>query len=426
MTRRLIPLALTSVLLIAAPLAMGTPAMGTPAAPTDATAVPRSPTGQALRLERVVMLVRHGVRAPLDTEAAPGLAQGDWPAWPVVPSHLTLHGAAAATLMGAYQRQWLAANGLLPSTGCPADGRVAIWTNSAERTIRTGEAMAQGLAPNCSLAVGHKPPGTLDPLFDPFEAGAATVDAAAAVAAMEPEMSDVRNAPTALAPAIALTARGLGCDRTAPACDLAHLPTTITPSADNRGVDLRGPVAQTAGAAQIFILQYLEGMPVEQVAWGRLGTGPDLRDALARISRLHGLQFDVFARNAYMAPRKAVALAPRLADALTRADQPPVTLLVGHDDNIAAITGLLGVHFQARGYGVDDPPVGGGLRLEVWRDAGGQSLVRVAYVAQTPDQVRTLAPLSLETPPWSAVLPLPGCAELCPLKTLTDKLVVTR
>jgi 4-phytase/acid phosphatase len=413
---RLLPLLLAGLLLTA-------PAH---AAMTDATAAPHAATGQPLRLERVVMLVRHGVRAPLDTEAAPGLAQGPWPTWPVVPSHLTPHGAAAATLMGAYQRLWLAANGLLPAQGCPTDAQLSIWTNSAERTIRTGEAMAQGLAPDCPLPVGHKPPGTLDPLFDPFEAGAATVDATAAVTAMEPEMGDVRNASTYLVPAIALTARGLGCDQATPACDLVQMRTTITPSADNRGVDLRGPVAQTAGAAQIFILQYLEGMAPDQVAWGRFGAGQGLSDALAQISRLHGLQFDVFARNAYMAPRKAVALAPRMVEALTGAGQPPVTLLVGHDDNIAAIAGLLGVHFQVQGYGEDDPPVGGGLRLELWRDAAGQALVRVAYVAQTPDQVRSLAPLGLASPPWSAVLPLPGCGALCPVKTVTDKLNVAR
>ncbi|TWB59478.1 4-phytase/acid phosphatase [Nitrospirillum viridazoti] len=411
---RLLPLLLAGLMLATAPAQ---------AAP-DATVAPRAANGQPLTLERVVMLVRHGVRAPLDTEAAPGLAQGSWPTWPVVPSHLTPHGAAAATLMGAYQRQWLAANGLLPAQGCPAANQVAIWTNSAERTIRTGEAMAQGLAPDCPLPVGHKPPGTLDPLFDPFEAGAATVDAAAAVKAMEPEMGDVRNASTYLVPAIALTIRGLGCDKTLPACDLVQERTVISPSADNRGVDLRGPVAQTAGAAQIFILEYLEGMAPDQVAWGRFGAGQGLSDALAQISRLHGLQFDVFARNAYMAPRKAVALAPRLAEALTGAGQPPVTLLVGHDDNIAAIAGLLGVHFQVQGYGEDDPPVGGGVRLELWRDAAGQALVRVAYVAQTPDQVRNLAPLSLASPPWSAVLPLPGCGALCPVKTVADKLSV--
>lgn len=363
------------------------------------------------------MFVRHGVRAPLTDELAPGLAQGQWPAWPVAPSHLTPHGSEAARLMGAYQRSWLAANGLLPAAGCLGAPQVAIWTNSAERTIRTGEAMAQGLAPGCALPVGHQPQGTLDPLFDPFEAGAATVDGKAAVAAMAPEMDAVRDAGRDLAPAIALVERGLGCDRATPACHLADQPTTITASADNRGVDLRGPVAQTAGAAQIFLLEYQEGMTLDQVAWGRLNP-----EELAQISRLHGLQFDVFTRNAYMAPRKAVALAPRLVRALTEAGQPPVTLIVGHDDNIAALAGLLGVHFQVEGYGQDDPPVGGGLMLEVWRDNAGHRLVRVVYQAQTPDQVRNLAPLTLAAPPASQVLTPAGCAELCPLETVAGKL----
>lgn len=370
------------------------------------------------------MLVRHGLRAPLADEAAPGLARGPWPAWPVPGSHLTPHGAAAARLMGAYERADLAALGLIPAQGCPAPGQVMIWTNSVERTIHTGQAMAEGFAPGCDLSVGHLPQGERDALFDPFEAGAASVDGAQAVAAMAPDIADVRTAARDLAPALALVARALGCDLAAPVCDFARQPPVIRASADNKGVDLRGPVAQTAGAAQIFILQYLEGMDADQVAWGRLGRGDALATALATVSRLHGLQFDVFARNRYMAPRKAVALAPRLAQALSApaGTAPVFTLLVGHDDNIAAIAGLLRTHFQVPGYGRDDPPVGGGLRLEVWRGDDGAAKVRVLYQAQTPEQVRALTPLSLDRPAATVALDVAGCAGPCPLETVTERL----
>lgn len=396
-------------------------------APAPLTAPPVLAAGAPpLRLERVVMLIRHGVRAPLAGEAAvPGLVSDPWPSWDAVPSHLTAHGYQAARLMGAYQRRLLAAQGLLPADGCPAAGTVAIWTNSVERTIRTGDAMAEGLAPGCPLPVAHLPLDRRDPLFDPFEAGAATVDGAQAVAAIRRQIGDPAALTAPYGAEIGLIERALGCRRHQPPCDIAADPTRITAAADNRGIDLSGAVNTTSGTAQVLVLQYLEGMPPDQVAWGRLG-----RDDLTRVSRLHALLFEVYARPAYMARRKAVALAPRLLAALRDPAAPPVTLLVGHDDNIAAVAGLLGAHFQVDSYGQDDPPVGGGLRLELWRDAAtGAAYVRAAYQAQTMDQVRELRPLSLTAPPSTQVLRIPACAlpgaDLCRLDDVAALLTPT-
>jgi 4-phytase/acid phosphatase len=205
----------------------------------------------------------------------------------------------------------------------------------------------------------------------------------------------------------------LGCDApgVAKPCDLAAAPGAVTVSADGRGVDLTGPIRTTSGIAQVLMLQYLEGMPLDQVGWGRADPS-----RLAEVSRLHGLLFDVYSRPDYIAPRVAGALGRRLLSAIEAGDhaksaKPRLAIFVGHDDNIAAISALLGVHFHMPGYGADDPPIGDALLFEVLRDPrDGARYVRVEMQAQTPEQLRALTPLDLAHPPSQVTLKPPGCA----------------
>jgi 4-phytase/acid phosphatase len=371
------------------------------------------PPGAGWTLERSVFLLRHGLRTPLETEAAiQGLNDQPLPSWKEPPSHLTSHGIEATRLLGSYLRQWAVAEHVLPDQGCPARGAVDIWTNSAARTIATGSALADGLAPGCNIAVSHLEPGARDPLFSPADEMTG-FKASDAIAAIRAEKGDPQSLTAPYKAEIALMEKALGCDRRDPPCDIAASKATLSLSADGKGIDLLGPIYITSGTAQVFLLQYLEGMPMRDVAWGRLNAAE-----LARISRLHALLFEVYARPHYMARHTAFKMAPRVLEALSADKAPAMTLLVGHDNNIAALSSLLDVHFQVAGYGKDDPPIGGGLRFERWRDAAGAIWVRLAYVAQTPDQIRTLARLTPGLPPFTAVLPIQGCAKtngICPM-----------
>ncbi|WP_114392827.1 histidine-type phosphatase [Oleisolibacter albus] len=390
-------------------------------APAVAAPAAEQPPPGDLALDRVVLLLRHGVRAPLPTEAAvTGLTEQPLPVWDTPASHLTPHGYEASVLLGRYDRQLLARWGLLPATGCPTPAQLSIWTNTAERTIRTGQGLAEGLAPGCPVEVGHLPGGQHDPLFEP-EPALTGFDPAGAVAAIRAEIGDPQALTAPYGAEIRLMERALGCDRRPVPCDIANSKATLSVSADGRGIDLLGPIYITSGTAQVFILQYLEGMPLDQVAWGRLSVAD-----LGRISRLHALLFDVYARPAVMARRTAIRLAPHIADRLSDPAAPALTVLVGHDNTIAAITSLLGVHFQMDGYGQDDPPIGGGLRFEVWRDRrSGDRSVRLVYQAQTMDQIRALTPLDPAHPPATQILVPCGPAAVngrCPLTAVTDRL----
>ena len=76
-----------------------------------------------LALERVVLLMRHGIRPPTRaTVTPPGIAAAPWPKWDAPYGHLTAHGAEAIRLLGRFDRESLVARGLLPSEGCSKTG----------------------------------------------------------------------------------------------------------------------------------------------------------------------------------------------------------------------------------------------------------------------------------------------------------------
>ena len=100
-----------------------------------------------LKLESVVIVSRHGVRAPTKaTQLMQDVTPDAWPTWPVKLGWLTPRGGELIAYLGHYQRQRLVADGLLTKNGCPQPGQVAIIADVDERTRKTGEAFAAGLA----------------------------------------------------------------------------------------------------------------------------------------------------------------------------------------------------------------------------------------------------------------------------------------
>ncbi|QBG98816.1 histidine-type phosphatase [Xanthomonas oryzae] len=412
-------------LLLAAALALGGCAASTPSASTPRVGAQSTDTAsqragarapasaQSAQLERVVVVFRHGVRAPLQGEAAAAhYADQPWPQWSTPASLLTPHGRKGVQLSGEYLRQWLAQQALLPSSGCPATGSVSVWANTDQRTIDSGALLADALAPGCGIVAGHREAGSNDPLFRPIEAGAVPFDATAAVASIQQQTGGPAALLQGHAAELQALQQILGCTRTP--CDFAQMPSTLAPSANGRGLRLGGPIDLTSGTGEVLLLQYAEGLPLSQVGWGRATP-----ERLAQVSRLHALLFDIYARPHYMAARSGAPLAREVLQRFSDAQAPKVSLFVGSDTHIAALSGLLGAHFHLPGYGADDPPPGGALLLGLWREPSGERVVRAQYLAQSLDQLRTLAPLDLAHPPLQQRVALGLCAPLqgmaCPL-----------
>lgn len=155
---------------------------------STAAALPRRPSAPTAppRVERIVLLMRHGVRTPLHGEVPDGTRTGaPWPVWQAPDEQITPHGAAALRALGGADRRWFAHAGLIPASGCPRDDAVRIWTNISPRTIASGDAYAAGLAPGCAISPGHRTEPGADPLFEPLSTHPAGFDADAAVASID-------------------------------------------------------------------------------------------------------------------------------------------------------------------------------------------------------------------------------------------------
>jgi 4-phytase/acid phosphatase len=383
-----------------------------------------APAQAALKVERVVMLMRHGVRPP--TKAQPmavGFAKDAWPSWDVAPGYLTAHGAQGVARMGAYQRMALAEEGLFAAKGCPAAKDVTVFADSDQRTIKTAEAFAAAFAPGCDIAIRHKPQDVADPMFSPLDEKvghpipAQTAQAAvlerlgpggleARTAQAKPLLERLQKIYGCCAPPI--------CDkyRVAAPCTLADLPTTLVAGGEKPSMD--GALDLASTAAQILLLEYTDGKPMDQVGWGRASKA-DIEAVLA----FHPLEYDIVARPAYVAQRGAAPFLDAISTAFGEGGAK-LTLLVGHDTNIAHVGGALDLHWKAGDYPANDPPPGGALGFELLRDAKGQRFVRAFFTAQSMDQLRDLDALDLKRRPFRQVVAIPGCgspasSSLCPL-----------
>jgi 4-phytase/acid phosphatase len=358
---------------------------------------------QGLKLDRVVLLMRHGVRPPTKSPPMPeGTANQAWPSWPVAPGYLTPHGRKGVERLGGYDRSAWTAAGLLPRSGC-ADIRIV--ADSDERTIRTAEAYAEALAPGCNVAIDHTPQDVADPIFSPIDERAVAFDAATAreaVLAGAGGEAGLAALDKRLAPELARLDAIL-CAPASPTCGVRQKPTGLAAAKPDKRPKLNGAIDRASTAAQILLLEYAEGKPLAEVGWGR-ATPADIE----RLGVFHAEEFRLLARPRYVAKANMAGIAPLIVQGLTADKEPVVTMISGHDTNIASLGGLLDLHWKVPGLATDDPAPGGAIVLERLVDGRGQAYVRALYRSQTVEQIRNLADPAVEVP-YVAVLPIAGC-----------------
>jgi 4-phytase / acid phosphatase len=354
-------------------------------------------------LDRVAVVMRHGVRPPTKAEPLPpGMAPAPWPAWGVGWGELTAHGTRAVALLARFDRRHYAA---LIGPGCPATGTVRAIADSDQRTIATAEAYVAAMFPRCGVAVAHQPQGASDPMWSPGEGGTPLLppgDAKAAAETMLPA-GGTAALDAALAPQWRAIDRILACHDTA--CSIAARPTTVDENANGR-VRLGGALATGGSFSETLALEYAEGKPLAQVGWGRV-----TRQDITRLLELHSAEFAVSARGPAVARAGAATLLGAIATALTAADGPAFSLYVGHDTNLALIGGALGLHWHAPQFAPDDPPPGGALIFERWSNGAGRYRLVVRFRSQSLDAMRTLAapgPGAIQTVPFD------GCTNCDP------------
>lgn len=378
-----------------------------------------------MKLERVVIVSRHGVRAP--TKFTPQMREVtpfQWPQWDVPLGWLTPRGGQLIAALGHYQRLRLIETGLLENKTCPDTGRVAVIADTNQRTRKTGEAFLAGLAPECHLPVHYQhEKSTSDPLFNPIKTGKCTFNTSAVKEAILTKAGgNIEQYTQRYQPAFQALERVLNFPDSAKCksagenhvCSLTNdIPTKLNIKPDN--VSLPGAWGLSSTLTEIFLLQQAQGMT--DVAWGRIAGDKEWQSLLS----LHNAQFDLLQRTPEVARSRATPLLDLIRTALITngSDQNhygitlPVSLLfiAGHDTNLANLSGALDLNWSLPSQ-PDNTPPGGELVFERWkRQSDNTAWVKVSFVYQTLQEMREMRSFSLDNPPGRVDLVLKACSE---------------
>ncbi len=177
-----------------------------------------------------------------------------------------------------------------------------------------------------------------------------------------------------------------------------------------------GGLLSTLVASDPFVMEYADGLPLKDVAWGQLSM-----DALSQQTRIVNLNFAVEARTPYLNRIQSSNAASHILRTMEQTvigdtvpgafgnSQSRVNVIVSSDFYVIGMAEMLKAHWQLPGYQPDFCPPGGALVFELRQSKStGQYVVRAHFTAQTLDQLRNLTPLTLEQPPATTPLLIPG------------------
>ena len=377
---------------------------------------------EGYQLQQVLIMSRHNLRAPLANNGSV-LEQSTakaWPQWDVPGGQLTTKGGVLEVYMGHYMREWLAQQKLVTSGECPPENAVYAYANSLQRTVATAQFFITGAFPGCGIAVHHQPQmGTMDPTFNPVITDDSPAFREKALQAMEKERQGMQLTESYKLLETMIDYRNSPSCKEKKVCSLSEGKDTF--SADyQQEPGVSGPLKVGNSLVDAFTLQYYEGFPKDQVAWGEI-TSDKQWQVLSKLK--NGYQDSLFTSTA-VAQNVAKPLVKYIDNALVGegASKAKVTLLVGHDSNIASLlTALDFKPYQLPGQ-YERTPIGGKLLFQRWHDSGSnRDLMKIEYVYQSTEQLRNADPLTLQTPPQRVTLALNGCPVddqgFCPMET---------
>jgi Histidine acid phosphatase. len=367
-------------------------------------------------LEQVVVFSRHGLRAPLSspTSTLGKVTPNQWPQWDTPASYLTTRGGVLESYFGHYFGEWLVDNKLLPANSCPNDKDVYIYTNSLQRTIATGQYFAVGAFPGCLVPIIHKEKiGTMDPVFFPVirddspEFKKAAIDSMNQIAGpdgiaglnkqLDKAYKDMSNAINYKKSKNCLTDKQ---------CDFVSPPTELIIE-KGKEPGITGPLRTGTSIADAFILQYYEGSPLKEVAWGHIKSNQQFEQLVAIKEHYNTLLFG----SPVVAKHIAANLINYINGAFSDSDNNiKFTFLTGHDSNVASLFSAM----QIKPYKLPDQfettPIGGKIVFQKWRDNhSGEQLIKIEYFYQSTDQIRNLKQLNRNNPPHKVVLEMENC-----------------
>ena len=367
-------------------------------------------TPEGYQLQQVLMMSRHNLRAPLANNGSvlEQSTPNQWSEWDVPGGQLTTKGGVLEIYMGHYMREWLAELGMVTSGECPTPDTVYTYANSLQRTVATAQFFITGAFPGCDIPVHHQEKmGTMDPTFNPVITDDSAAFSEQAVAAMEKELSKLQLTDSYQLLEKIVNYKDSPACKEKQQCSLVDGKNTFSAKYQQEpGVS--GPLKVGNSLVDAFTLQYYEGFPMDQVAWGEIKSDQQWK-VLSKLK--NGYQDSLFT-SPEVARNVAKPLVSYIDKALVtdRASAPKITVLVGHDSNIASL--LTALDFKP--YQLHDQnertPIGGKIVFQRWHDSkANRDLMKIEYVYQSAEQLRNADALTLQAPAQRVTLELSGC-----------------
>lgn len=365
---------------------------------------------EGYQLQQVFMMSRHNLRAPLANNGSvlEQSTPNKWPEWDVPGGQLTTKGCVLEVYMGHYMREWLAEQGMVKSGECPPPDTVYAYANSLQRTVATAQFFITGAFPGCDIPVHHQEKmGTMDPTFNPVITDDSAAFSEQAVAAMEKELSKLQLTDSYQLLEKIVNYKDSPACKEKQQCSLVDGKNTFSAKYQQEpGVS--GPLKVGNSLVDAFTLQYYEGFPMDQVAWGEIKSDQQWK-VLSKLK--NGYQDSLFT-SPEVARNVAKPLVSYIDKALVtdRTSAPKITVLVGHDSNIASL--LTALDFKP--YQLHDQnertPIGGKIVFQRWHDSkANRDLMKIEYVYQSAEQLRNADALTLQAPAQRVTLELSGC-----------------
>ena len=365
---------------------------------------------EGYQLQQVLMMSRHNLRAPLANNGSvlEQSTPNKWPEWDVPGGQLTTKGGVLEVYMGHYMREWLAEQGMVKSGECPAPETVYTYANSLQRTVATAQFFITGAFPGCDIPVHHQEKmGTMDPTFNPVITDDSAAFREKAVQAMEKERSQMQLDDSYKLLEQMINYKDSPSCKEKQQCSLTEAKDTFSAN-DEQEPGVSGPLKVGNSLVDAFTLQYYEGFPMDQVAWGEIKSDQQWK-VLSKLK--NGYQDSLFT-SAEVARNVAKPLVKYIDKTLVteQAKAPKITVLVGHDSNIASLLSAL----EFKPYQLHDQnertPIGGKIVFQRWHDTkANRDLMKIEYVYQSSDQLRNADVLTLKAPAQRVTLELKGC-----------------
>ncbi|XP_037875434.1 glucose-1-phosphatase isoform X2 [Bombyx mori] len=190
---------------------------------------------------------------------------------------------------------------------------------------------------------------------------------------------------------------------------------------------ISGPLKLSKSVVDSFIMEYYEGFPSNEVAWGQIKS----EDEWSTILNLSRAYLNAIFTIKLISLDLSKPLLGYLSSFLLNDNSPKVVLLMGHDANIYTVLSAMDFKPHVLHGQYEAVPAGGKIVFQKWFNMlNGSYHMKIEYVYQTADKMRNGVKLSLDEPPEFTTLELKACTVdkdgYCPwneFKTLLEELI---